>query len=436
MKKLFTLTLLAFAAIVSAQTTEATDSTEVSEKADASAYNRWSVELNAGPSKPLDYFTPGYYTSDGSKYFNFSDINHFNIGARYMFNQYFGAKLDFAYDIFQDQSGNGSLPFKTEQFRVGLQGVANLSRLMKFETFTSRFGLLGHAGLQVSYFDVKEGAFAGVNEDNGGYMVGLTPQFRISNRFVVTGDFTYFGNVRQHLNWDGQSFNDLSNNLTGNMLNTTIGLTIYLGKNDIHADWYVADDNKDKLEDLESRLKDLENGLKDSDNDGVGDMFDVEPNSAPNAMVDAKGRTIDENGNGVADTIENYFNNINNNKPNSSDFDIKRLINEKYVVVYFDFDVRNKPTDASIDAINFMVRYLNANPNANSDVIGYADELGASDYNDTLSKDRAELVKKMLMDSGINGSRLTTIGEGEDNSVDPASESARALVRRVTFFIK
>ena len=151
-------------------------------------------------------------------------------------------------------------------------------------------------------------------------------------------------------------------------------------------------------------------------------------------MVDAKGRTIDENGNGVADDIENFFN--NNSKPAASDFDLKRLINEKYVTVYFDFDVRNKPTAASLDAINFMVRYLNANPNATSDVIGYADELGATDYNMTLSKDRAELVKEMLMSSGIDGSRLTPIAEGEDDSVDPKSESARALVRRVTFFIK
>ncbi len=435
MKKLFTLTLLAFAAIVSAQTTEATDSTEVSEKTDASAYNRWSVELNAGPSKPINFFTPGYFTSNGNRYFNFSDINHYNIGARYMFNQYFGAKLDFAYDIFQDQSGNGSLPFRTEQIRVGLQGVANLSRIMKFETFTKRLGVLGHAGLQVSYFDVKEGASAGINEDNGGYMIGLTPQYRISNRLVLTGDVTYFGNVRQHLNWDGQSYNDLSNNLAGNMINTTVGLTFYFGKNDVHADWYVNDENdenKEKMDDLESRLKDLENGLKDTDNDGVADMFDEEPNSAPNSIVDTKGRSVDSNGNGVADNIENYFN--NNNQP--SEFDIKRLINEKYVVVYFDFDVRDKATPGSIDAINFMVRYLNANPNAISDVIGYADELGASDYNMTLSGDRAELVKKMLMDSGIDGSRLTTIAEGEDNSVDPKSESARALVRRVTFFIK
>jgi len=353
-----------------------------------------------------------------------------------MFNQYFGAKLDFAYDFMQDQNGNGSLPFETRQYRVGLQGVANIGRLLKFETFTSRFNILGHAGLQVSQLAPQMGENSDVTEDNGGLMIGLTPQFRITNRLVLTGDVTYLSNIRQHMNWDG-SYSLDSNNLTGSMINASVGITYYLGSKDIHADWYIAaDELKEKLDDVEKRLAGVEKDLKDTDDDGVADLFDVEPNTPANTLVDTKGRTLDKNKNGVPDNVENYITNNNNNNKGGDGVDLKKLINDKYVVVYFDFDVRNKPTDASIGAINFMVRYLTDNPSAKADVVGYADELGTNEYNSVLSRDRAELVKRILMDAGIDGSRLNPIEMGEDNSVDPKSESARALVRRVTFTIK
>jgi len=399
-------------------------------------YNKWSIEANVGQNKPEKPFAPGYFSSDPTRYFNFSDVNHFDLGVRYMFNQYFGAKLDFAYDFMQDQNGNGSLPFETRQYRVGLQGVANIGRLLKFETFTSRFNILGHAGLQVSQLAPQMGENSDVTEDNGGLMIGLTPQFRITNRLVLTGDVTYLSNIRQHMNWDG-SYSLDSNNLTGSMINASVGITYYLGSKDIHADWYIAaDELKEKLDDVEKRLAGVEKDLKDTDDDGVADLFDVEPNTPANTLVDTKGRTLDKNKNGVPDNVENYITNNNNNNKGGDGVDLKKLINDKYVVVYFDFDVRNKPTDASIGAINFMVRYLTDNPSAKADVVGYADELGTNEYNSVLSRDRAELVKRILMDAGIDGSRLNPIEMGEDNSVDPKSESARALVRRVTFTIK
>lgn len=408
-------------------------------------YNRWSIELNAGQNKAEKPFAPGYFSADPSKYFNFSGVNHFNIGTRYMFNPNFGAKIDFAYDEISNQSGaetqSGlvSLPFETQQIRVGFQGIANLGRIMKFESFTKRFGILAHAGLQVSRLTPQMGVNEGLHEDNGGLMVGLTPQFRISNRIVLTGDFTYLSNVRQHFNWDG-SYSSADNNLSGTLLNTSLGLTFYLGGKDIHADWFVMVDEelKKKIDDVDKRLKDVETGLVDSDKDGVADMFDAEPNTTAGVATDTKGRTIDRNGNGVADELERYFDSKyadNNKKTAGEDFDIKRLINEKYVNVYFDFN-KDQPTTASVEGINFLVRYLNANPAATADVIGYADEIGSSDFNNALSKRRAENVKKILVDAGISASRLSIVANGEDNSVNKASKDARQVVRRVSFTVK
>ena len=45
-------------------------------------------------------------------------------------------------------------------------------------------------------------------------------------------------------------------------------------------------------------------------------------------------------------------------------------------------------------------------------------------------------IKDILIKAGINVSRLNTIGQGEDNSVDVNSIEAKSLVRKVTFKLK
>ena len=221
------------------------------------------------------------------------------------------------------------------------------------------------------------------------------------------------------------------------MLNTSLGLTFYLGGNDVHADWYALDSGlKDKLDEVEKRLEGVEKGLVDSDQDGVADMFDAEPNTMAGVATDTKGRTIDRNGNGIADELERYFDSkYASDKKGGADFDIKRLINEGYVNAYFDFNSKT-PTAASTEGLNFIVRYLNANPSATADVIGYADEIGSSEYNNNLSTARANNVKQTLVDAGISASRLNVVANGEDNTVNKTSKSARSIVRRVTFQIK
>ena len=76
------------------------------------------------------------------------------------------------------------------------------------------------------------------------------------------------------------------------------------------------------------------------------------------------------------------------------------------------------------------------NPSASVNIIGHADELGRSAYNDKLSNARALNVKNTLVKANIDASRLNLIAAGEDTSVNKDSESARKLVRRVTFTVK
>jgi OOP family OmpA-OmpF porin len=111
---------------------------------------------------------------------------------------------------------------------------------------------------------------------------------------------------------------------------------------------------------------------------------------------------------------------------------IKKLINDGYVNVYFEFN-STKPTQYSLSSINFLAKYMRENTSANATLTGYADELGSPEYNETLSERRANMVKDILVATGIDAGRLTAEGAGEDASVEKSSSPARQLVRRVKF---
>ena len=108
------------------------------------------------------------------------------------------------------------------------------------------------------------------------------------------------------------------------------------------------------------------------------------------------------------------------------------MINGGYVNVYFDFNSAT-PSKYSLEGVNFLIKYLKANPSAKAEVIGYADEIGNADYNRDLSQRRAEAVKAIAVHSGIEASRLTVTAGGEDTTVNKDSRNARQIVRRVTF---
>jgi outer membrane protein OmpA-like peptidoglycan-associated protein len=99
--------------------------------------------------------------------------------------------------------------------------------------------------------------------------------------------------------------------------------------------------------------------------------------------------------------------------------------------VHFDFDKSNlKP--AARDTVDSLVRWMNANPNANVNIVGHTDSKGTDDYNIRLGARRAESVKAYLISKGISASRITTITRGESEPVDTnETDAGRANNRRV-----
>ncbi len=404
-------------------------------------YNRWSFSLNAGANIAIRPLTDGY-SATNPNYFTNPELNHFDFNVRRMFNTKFGVILDFGYDNFSANSG--SLDFSNNMYRTSFQGVLNMHRLMNWEEFTETFGLQFHLGPGLSFLEAP-GTSTFNNYDNiFSIFGGATLMIKVSDRLAFNFDYTMISNLSHHVALDGKSFLDPSSNRTGSMYTASFGLTLYLGKNEKHADWYWENLNvKDEYNNLLERVEELETMLNDTDKDGVPDHLDIENNTIGGVVVDTKGRAVDLNNNGVPDELESYINNtygdlkstVNNlvaGDNNFSNAQMRSMINGQYVNVFFDFD-DTRITTGTISAINFLIKYMNDNPNANAEIIGYADELGDANYNIALSRKRAERVLEMVVLSGIDTSRLKLVVKGSDKSVPKGSKPARQLVRRVAF---
>ena len=180
--------------------------------------------------------------------------------------------------------------------------------------------------------------------------------------------------------------------------------------------------------------------MQDTDKDGVPDYIDQEPNTIAGVMVNTKGQSIDVNKNNIPDELESYLQKTYGDNTESTviaknNESIKRLINSGYICAYFDYN-STTPSNDSTDGINFILTYLRNNPSASVDIVGHADELGKTAYNDKLSTARANTIKNILVKSNIDASRVNVISGGEDTSVDKTSDGARKLVRKVTFYNK
>ena len=394
-------------------------------------YNKWSLEIGGGFHKPTKPFASGYYTDTPS-------FGQFSLGARYMFNDRFGLKLDFGYNTLKE--GKNSLPFQGNYYRTSLQGVANLGSILRFEGWTNTIGLLAHAGGGYSMLSPQKPIELDENDGMINVIVGVSPQIRLGNSVAFTTDVSLIGHVGQNHTWDGTQPSSIRG-FDGMIMNFSAGFTFYLGKNEKHADWFTRKAMLDEiLENHENRISKIETDLIDSDQDGVPDYLDREPNTPSGVAVDTKGRAIDLNKNGIPDEMESgldarYLKRDEAAALAGGTTTVEELLNKGYVNVYFQFN-SDKPETYSLDAINYLVKYMKDHPSAKAELIGFADEIGSPQYNQGLSERRAKRVYDILLATGVSADRLTYRGGGEDTSVDKGSSPARQLVRRVTFRLK
>lgn len=386
-------------------------------------YNKWSIELDGGITKPYRTLTPGYYTEQ-------AELFVVNLGARYMFNTKYGLKADVGYHDWD--AGDNSVDFETNYFRGNLQGVINIANLIDTKsTVLKNVGLLLHGGFGLSLVDLK-------NRDNDwtiNGIIGLTPQLKLSNRVTLQADLSVITNVSQNYNFDGVQ-RVSTNFLDGSIATATLGLAINLGKKDSHADWTNYNPWTKEIEELKGKIAKIETDMIDTDQDGVPDYLDREPNTASGASVNTKGITLDLNQNGIPDEFETSLDRKylkEDTPPVNYEDAIKKLVNDGYINVYFDTN-SSTPAKHSLNAVNYLIKYMNNNPAAQAELTGYADQRGSEAYNSNLSTKRAQKVTDILVEAGIDAGRLTNNGIGEAASAN--SKEALQLQRKVTFKLK
>jgi len=409
---------------------------------------RWQVEASIGESRGISPYKVGYFSSDVNTKFGSLVMNSFDLGLTYNFSKLLDFKINAGFDRFTNKSMK-SLPFETAQFRTTFQGVVNLNHVIKFQPESSRFKLLVHGGVSVSVLQKVENNSnnAPLSKDlNGGMVYGITPMYRISKKAYFFLDLSSFVNYRQNKTWDGSAA-PYNENLYGKMENLSFGLNLSFGKQ-VQLVSYEEKNTQIKDSIINKRVESIENRLIDSDKDGVADYLDNEKNSLEGALVDSKGVMYDKNKNNVPDQIERYLEenygdvdrypskSVDGKAPKSkksTDY-IKKLINDGYISVLFDYNV-TKPSSSSSDSVNYIVIFLNNNPTAFLEIRGHSNEGKDKKANEKLSYQRAVEVKNILLKSGINENRIFISTEEEEVSDKVNASTSLNAVRRVTFKI-
>ncbi|PZP16252.1 MAG: OmpA family protein [Aliarcobacter butzleri] len=93
-------------------------------------------------------------------------------------------------------------------------------------------------------------------------------------------------------------------------------------------------------------------------------------------------------------------------------------------------------TEQSQNTIKEIAKILNENPNFKVEVAGHTDSRGEAALNKQISQDRANSVKNILVNSGVNETRIKAIGYGEEFPIAKDDENGLSEInRRVEFII-
>lgn len=184
-------------------------------------FNTVSLEGAAGLHMPVS-------ERDDAAASDFGGLHHYDLGVRYMFHKNWGARLQYAYDDFETDAGEGIV-----YNRFTLSMVYNARRLIL--PLQNRVGLLSHLG--VGYATASPHKLLS-NEQTATLSIGLTPQLNITRRLAFFIDAVWVLNFRQQYSFTGQLIDPNFDSTTGSFVTLSAGLMFYLGNNRQHADWY------------------------------------------------------------------------------------------------------------------------------------------------------------------------------------------------------
>ena len=195
-----------------------------------------------------------------------------------------------------------------------------------------------------------------------------------------------------------------------------------------------TDSDNDGVVDTDDKCPDTPTGVKvdangcpiDSDGDGVADYLDKCPDTPAGVKVDANGCPIDSDGDGVADYLDKCPNSPAGFKVDAEGCPLSMSLTMTYG------HNSSKIDAASEEKVTRFATFLKENPGYNVHIIGHTDSSGSAKYNQKLSEKRAESLRTMLVEQGVDASRLSAEGKGESSPLaDNETEEGRIANRRI-----
>lgn len=152
----------------------------------------------------------------------------------------------------------------------------------------------------------------------------------------------------------------------------------------------------------------------DTDADGVIDDNDKCPATPKGVTVDSKGCPLDTDADGVLDYLDKCPGTPKGYKVNADGCFVA-------VTLHINFATNsNKIVGNYNDEMKEFSAFLNANPTLKVEIQGHTDSKGSATYNKKLSQRRADsVVKELSTKYGVDGSRLTAVGYGEEQPIAP-----------------
>ena len=194
--------------------------------------NKVSMGLNLGGQ---------YFVSNTTHAVSANPTTHVDLSGRYMFNNRFGVKVAAGMDQFTFTDAHP----KTTQVQVSLQASLNVSQMAGWHKEACPWSLFAHAGLAYAamqntamisgpreLFKLNKGAI----DEMPQLVIGLNPQFKVSNRLAVQANVNFNGNFMQDNGFDFASA-PKTGLFSGMYTTATLGLNYYFGKASSNADW-------------------------------------------------------------------------------------------------------------------------------------------------------------------------------------------------------
>ena len=400
-------------------------------------FNDWAISVGAGVPLLQTAELTSIKDGDGTNVFGYSAY----LSIDKAISHAFGLKLQYDrgetrqgdFNTKTDNAVGTQVAGRTQYDALSILGDINFSSLLRRVDNQSpyRWALHGYAGIgTLAYRAYREDAagqrlvaevepfkpgFSWFGQAGAGLKYNVSRRLDLEGRvmYVVTGDDQFDAMPTAAATSD-------------NFFNTTLGLSLKLGKHQSHLMWHdPLQEIYYKLDVLEERNQDIEVCKKgDADNDGVCDDWDRQIDTPAGARVDGAGVALDTDLDGVIDLYDKCVTVPgpveNNGCPTGQGLvsDNTRALEG----IEFDFD-SDRILPANRPILNNAANYINSS-SSNYRVVGGTDTTGSEAYNMGLSQRRANSVKSYLVQTGVEGSRLEAVGRGENDLKYPECEPA------------